>query len=53
MGGTVAMDGVLLGRLDLHLRIPVLLLLLRLQDQDDGLLPDMLLLRLHRNVLLR
>ena len=47
----VAVDGVQLRRVRRGLRVPVQRLLLRVQDEDDGFLPDVLLFRVHGDVL--
>mmetsp|Transcript_3055 Transcript_3055/g.12688 ORF Transcript_3055/g.12688 Transcript_3055/m.12688 type:complete len:337 (-) Transcript_3055:1151-2161(-) len=48
----VAVDGVLRRRVGERVRLRVQRVLLSLQDEDDGLLPDVLLLRVHGDVLL-
>jgi transmembrane 9 superfamily protein 3 len=48
----VAVDGVLRRRVGERVRLRVQRVLLSLQDEDDGLLPDVLLLRVHSDVLL-
>jgi transmembrane 9 superfamily protein 3 len=47
----VAVDGVQLRRVRRGIRVPVQRLLLRVQDEDDGFLPDVLLFRVHGDVL--